>query len=144
MPPDTDQPSYDQTLKLLLAQAPQGFVALVAPDLHWRAQRQTDLPAAARQANIVMDVEDHTGRRGLLHIELQTKVEPDLSERLAEYGIRLWRRDHLPVRSVVVFLRPARRLPASPFVIAWSVGNCPGYSGCWRGCGSRARWSVQH
>jgi hypothetical protein len=66
-----------------------------------------------------MEVEDHAGRRGLLHVELQTKVEPDLGERLAEYGIRLWRRDQLPVRSVVVFLRPARRLPASPFVVAW-------------------------
>lgn len=119
MPPNADRPDYDQTLKLLLARAPEGFLALVAPDLQWRALRQTDLPAGARQADVVMEVEDHDGRRGLLHVELQTKVEPDLGERLAEYGIRLWRRDQLPVRTVVVFLRPARRLPASPFVIAW-------------------------
>ena len=119
MPPETDRPDYDQTLKLLLAQAPEGFVALVAPDLTWRAQLPTDLPAVARQADVVMEVEDNSGRRGLLHVELQTKVEPDLGERLAEYGIRLWRRDHVPVRSVVVCLRPARRLPSSPFVVAW-------------------------
>jgi len=114
-----DRPDYDQTLKLLLAQAPEGFLAVVAPDLHWRGQRRSELPAVTRQADIVMEVEDANGRRGLLHVELQTKVEPDLGERLAEYGIRLWRRDHLPVRSVVVFLRQGRRLPASPFAIAW-------------------------
>jgi len=106
VPPETDRPDYDQTLKLLLAQAPEGFVALVAPDLTWRAQLPTDLPAVARQADVVMEVEDNSGRRGLLHVELQTKVEPDLGERLAEYGIRLWRRDHVPVRSVVVCFAP--------------------------------------
>lgn len=33
--------------------------------------------------------------------------------------MRLWRRNHLPVVSVVVYLRPAAQLPQSPFVIAW-------------------------
>ena len=88
--PTPEGPGYDQPLKLLLARAPEGFLALVAPDLQLRGQRQTDLPAGARQADVVLEVEDHRRRRGLLHVELQTKVESDLGERMAEYGIRLW------------------------------------------------------
>jgi hypothetical protein len=62
-------------------------------------------------------VERGDGQRGLLHIELQTKADADIGERLAEYAIRLWRRDHLPVHSVVIFLRPVRAVPQSPFVV---------------------------
>lgn len=79
------------------------------------------MPATARQADLVWEVERAPGQRGLLHIELQTRVEADIGERLAEYGIRLWRRDHMPVRSVVVYLRETRAVPASPFVIPWDA-----------------------
>lgn len=33
--------------------------------------------------------------------------------------MQLWRRDHLPIWSVVVYLRPAPTLPVPPFVIPW-------------------------
>jgi len=59
------------------------------------------------------------GAVGLLHLELQTRVDPDLGERLAEYALRLWRRDHLPVRSVVVLLRETRQAPGMPFRLDW-------------------------
>jgi hypothetical protein len=88
----------------------------------WRAERSPELPAVARHADLVWEVGRPDGWRGILHIELQTKVEADIGERLAEYAIRLWRRDHLPVRSLVVFLREARTVPASPFVIPWDSG----------------------
>jgi hypothetical protein len=70
----------------------------------------------------VWEVGRSDGWRGILHIELQTKAEADIGERLADYTIRLWRRDHLPIRSLVVFLREARTVPASPFVIPWPTG----------------------
>jgi predicted transposase YdaD len=57
------------------------------------------------------------GRRGLLHVELQTRVEGDIGERVADYALRLLRRDHLPVSSVVVFLRPVRATPQPRFVL---------------------------
>lgn len=81
------------------------------------------MPAVARQADIVWEVEDADGRRWLLHIELQAKPDADMGERLAEYAIRLWRRDHRPLRSLVVFLRPVRTVPESPFVITDHLGR---------------------
>lgn len=86
------RPNYDQPLKLLLTRAHDGFLALVAPHLIWKAERSPELPASARQADFVWEVTGPDVQSGLLHIELQTKVEADLGERLAEYAIRLWRR----------------------------------------------------
>ena len=40
-------------------------------------------------------------------------------ERVADYELRLWRRDHLLIQSIVVFPRPADKVPESPFVIPW-------------------------
>lgn len=114
------KPDYDQTLKRLLARAHDGFLALVAPDLIWRGELSPEVPAVARQADLVWEVEQRDGSRGALHVELQTRAAADIGERLAEYAIRLWRRDHLPVRSLVVYLRPTERVPVPPFVMAWA------------------------
>ena len=120
MPPG--RPDLDQALKRLLQQAHDGLLTLLTPELHWRGERSPELPAVARQADLVWEVEDDTGTRGLLHIELQTKHDPEMGERLAEYLIRLWRRDHLPVRSIVIFLRAIPRVPQPPCVLEW-MGN---------------------
>lgn len=114
------KPDYDQSLKRMLLRAHDGFLALVAPDLTWRGELASELPAAARRADLVWEVEDRVGQRGILHVEMQTKADHDIGERVAEYGIRLWLRDHLPVRSLVVFLRPAASTPSSPFTVRWS------------------------
>jgi len=85
----------------------------------WKGERSSELPAVARRADLVWEVESPAGNRGLLHIELQTEPDDEMGERLADYMIRLWRRDHLPLRSMVIFLRPTEKLPPSPFVIPW-------------------------
>ena len=110
---------YDQTLKRLLTQAHDSFLALIAPDVVWRAERSPALPAVPRHADLVWEVARHDGERGLVHVEPQTAIPDDVGERVAEYALRLWRRDHLPIRSVVVCLRETTRPPVSPVVIAW-------------------------
>ena len=67
------------------------------------------------------EVEAPGGARGHLHVELQTNPDPQMGERLAEYALRLWRRDHKPLCSLVVYLRPPDPLPQPPFTIGdWS------------------------
>jgi hypothetical protein len=62
----------------------------------------------------------------LLLIELQTRAEADMRERVAEYAIRLWRRRHLPVMSVISYLTPLPCVVAPPFVIEFlGWGNTP-------------------
>lgn len=127
MEPPPQRPDFDQALKRLLLRAHDGFLALIAPGLTWCSALSPELPAVARQADLVWEVEHSEGQRGLLHIELQTKADADIGERLAEYGIRLWRRERRPVRSLVVFLRPTATVPQSPFVINWMGRECLRY-----------------
>jgi hypothetical protein len=112
-----ERPDYDQTLKRLLVRAHDGFLGLVAPELTWRRELSPELPAESRQADLVWEVASPDGRQGILHVELQTKIDREIGERLADYALRLWLRQHLPVRTVVIYLRPATTVPASPFVI---------------------------
>jgi hypothetical protein len=119
MQPMAGRPDYDQPLKRLLLRAHDGFLRLVAPGLTWRGELSPELPAASRRADLIWEVERPDGQRGILHIELQTKPDPEIGQRMAEYGLRLWLRDGLPVRSLVVFLRQAETLAQSPFVVEW-------------------------
>ena len=109
--------SFDQALKGILLRGHDGVLALVAPDLTFRGERSPELPAVARRADVVWEVADAGGQPGGLHIEVQTEPDAQIGERLAEYAIRLWRRDHLPLRSLVICLRPTQSLPESPFVV---------------------------
>lgn len=83
------KPIYDQALKWMLAQAPEGMLALIWPGLTWRRELSPELPAVSRQADLVWEVADAAGERGILHVELQTKPDSEIGERVAEYGLRL-------------------------------------------------------
>jgi hypothetical protein len=114
------KPGYDAALKELLLAGHDALLALIAPGLTWIETLSEELPAGARRADLVWLVEDEEGRRGILHIELQVKLETeqdkDIRERMAEYALRLYRRDHLPVYSIVIFLKPVTT--PEPF-LAW-------------------------
>src|SRR5579884_2618015 len=118
-PVQRTRPDYDTVLKRMLTRSHDGFLKLLASDDRWIAERPTELRATARRVDLVWEVESQTGERGLTHIELQIQPDANIGERMAEYGVGLWLRDHLPVHSVVVFLRPAATIPSSPFVIQW-------------------------
>jgi len=92
---------YDQALKRLLTEAHDGFLSLIAPDVRWHRELSPALPAIDREADLVWEVTADDGSNGLVHVELQTAVESDIGERMAEYGVLLWRHYHLPVRSVL-------------------------------------------
>ncbi len=106
-------PDYDQTLKRLLTRAHDGVLALLLPGAIWLGERSLELPATRRQADLVWEVEDG-GERLLLHVELQTNPDPAIGERLAEYALRLWRRDRLAVYSVVLYLRESGTFLMAP------------------------------
>ena len=88
------KPDYDQALRRLLLRGHSGFLSLIDPSLTWQGELSPELPAVARHADLVWEVGQPDGQRGILHIEIQTK-------------------------SVVLFLRPAASVPSSPFVLEW-------------------------
>lgn len=124
--PDEREPArkgrldYDQALKAAILQSPDGILALIAPHMRWRGELSPELPSVARQADLVWDVASSDHERGILHIELQTKVEHNIGRRMAEYALRLHVHDDRPVYPAVVFLRPENDLPQPPFVFSWA------------------------
>jgi predicted transposase YdaD len=114
-----ERPDYDQALKAILREAHDGLLALIAPDVRWRGELSPELVATKRQVDLIWDVTLPNGDLGILHIELQTKIEADIGGRLAAYGYRLWEEYHRQLRSIVIFLRPARSVPTPPFMIEW-------------------------
>ena len=119
LPQPKKKPRYDHLLKWSLNQAHDDFLAIIMPGLIWRRERSPEVPDIERMADLVWEVERPNGKPGLLHMELQIKLEDDIGERIAEYAIRLWRRDHLPVKSLLILLRKTSKAPTNPFVIQW-------------------------
>lgn len=123
MAPTSNRQDYDQTLKRLFTGAHDGVLAVLLPGSRWLGERSPVLPSPLRQADLVWEVALRGGERVLLHLELQTRPDPLIGERLAEYGLRLWREARLPVSSVVLYLRESGGLPASPFTIERGGGE---------------------
>lgn len=120
---EAEKRSYDQELKRLLSRAPNAFLALAFPNVMWQSSVESFLPAEPRTADLVWRVVEPNGTITIVHIELQTKVEANISRRVAEYAFRLHLRDDTPVRSLVVFLRPARTIPEARY--GWSALGTP-------------------
>ena len=109
------RPDYDQALKRLLARSHDGFLALLLPEARWLRARSPELPSSPREADLVWEVALASGERVLFHVELQTYPDAQIGERLAEYAIRLWRDEHLPIRSMVIYLQDAGHVADPPF-----------------------------
>ncbi|HEY7358559.1 MAG TPA: hypothetical protein VH590_18890, partial [Ktedonobacterales bacterium] len=123
-----EKPDYDQPLKFSLISDPDGFLDIFAPWLKHQETLSSELPEIPRQADQAWKVALPDGTIGLLHIELQTGPDHEMGERVAEYAIRLWRHFHLPTHSLVIWLRPAKTLPQSPFGWDWNRQKALRYS----------------
>lgn len=118
----SSRPDYDQTLKDLLNRAHDGFLRLILPEASWRQALPPELPSQARHADLLWEVDFH-GEPVALHIELQTRPDPDMGVRLAEYGLRILRQHHLKPLSIVVYLTQTDAIPASPFSVSLQTGE---------------------
>ncbi|SRR5579875_1511327 len=116
-------PKYDQTLKRIFTHAHDEVIALLGLSARWQGERSPEVPAKLRQADLVWEVTDTQGILTLLHIELQVKIEPDMSQRVAEYALRLHIKYELPVWSAVIYLKPGNNIPSAP--LEWDALGRP-------------------
>lgn len=117
---------YDDALKLTAMSDPAGFLEALKHLLHVPADMLTlvgipvsgELQAERRYADLVWRVTSKSGKARLLHVEFQLLPEErvKMEDRLLEYAVRLYLRDHLPVESVVIYLKPTLRIPQPPLV----------------------------
>jgi hypothetical protein len=114
---------YDHTLKWIAEQEPGGFFEWLMEVLGREgfslkeSQISKELAPAPRQVDLVWRILTPRGVEALLHIELQLEPDEEMGQRMLEYGMRLYERDHLPILSVVIFLQRTSTLSTPPFVI---------------------------
>ncbi len=64
------------------------------------------------------------GRPGILHVEFQTYDDPEMERRIMEYNMLASRQyDHLPVSSIVIYLRKQGKIAISPYIQRFSDGE---------------------
>src|SRR2546422_703356 len=101
---------FDATLKALVEAYPRDWL----DQLGWPGTPavdviDADLSTVTAQAAKVLRLRAPTPR--LLHLELQASRDPVLARRMLKYSVLLHDRHELPVRSVVVLLRPEADTP---------------------------------
>lgn len=111
---------FDTTTKYLVQTYPRDWLAL----LGLRAAGPVDLLDAelvtvSPLADKVIRVHEPVPR--IVHLEFQSTYDATMGQRLAEYNVLLHGRHNLPVRSVLVLLRPSADGPALGGVHEWGV-----------------------
>jgi len=89
--------------------AVQVFLPLIEMQLGFSVKSYKDLPAelpktSDRDVDALYEIIHEDGRKELLHIEFQSKNDPSMLERTAEYHGMIYRKYKLPIRHVVIFL----------------------------------------
>lgn len=101
---------FDSATKLLVTVDPAAWLGLAGLSASGPVRSvSAGLDTVRAQADAVLRV----GRRGpwFLHIELQTGRDRRLPERVHRYNVLLFEREHRPVVSLVVLLRPRAHTP---------------------------------
>ncbi len=114
-----DRPDYDHALKRIFALNPEGILSAFAPGATWLNDLQTELPGVNRQADLVWKVEQSKGGPGIVHFELQSTKDDEMPERVVDYAWRIRQRYHLPVCSIVIYLRPDGETPDPVYHWEW-------------------------
>jgi predicted transposase YdaD len=123
---------FDKTLKRMADEEPIGLlewltsVLGVVEQIELVAPRPKDLIDSVREVDVVWRVRLKEGTEFLLHLEFQLQLDEKrapIGERMAGYAMRLYEREHLPITSVVIYLRRLSQTPAPGFTIPSGLGG---------------------
>lgn len=110
---------FDQAMKKIFALTRFWLVPLILPGARWVRELSPELPGGARRVDQLWLIDYH-GQPLALHLEIQTNPDGRIGIRIAEYIVRIFDRYDIPVRSFVIYLKPATNIPTSPFIISAS------------------------
>ncbi len=107
---------FDSAAKRLLREKPEHYVTWLVDQATFVRQLPTELKSRNVFADGLFSIKVN-GKSELLHIEFQTRNDPNMGERLLEYNILASsENDWLPVYTVVIYLRRDGNVPKSPFI----------------------------
>jgi len=107
---------FDSAAKRLLREKPEHYVKWLVDQATFVRQLPTELKSRNVFADGLFFIKVN-GKPELLHIEFQTRNDPNMGKRLLEYNILASsENDWLPVYTVVIYLRRGGNVPKSPFI----------------------------
>jgi predicted transposase YdaD len=100
---------WDRLMKMLAGANPQHFVNWVIDNgIQFDAEMARELTARAIEADVLFIVVDQDGQKVILHIEFQTRDDPNMGKRVWEYNGIVTFLSGLPVYSFVVYLKETK------------------------------------
>jgi predicted transposase YdaD len=109
---------WDDTTKRLIKSHPQDFVSWMVQGATFVEYVSGELKNWTLTTDMLMSVLVQ-GQEMLLHLEIQSKEDRTMAQRLLEYNVLATREHKRPVFSCVLYLRQDRRLAEPP--LRWSI-----------------------
>lgn len=104
---------WDDGMKLFINENAQAFTSWLFSGAKVVRRLQTEFKRRKIQSDALFEV-SWQEKPFLLHIEFQSTNDDEMSERMLEYNFEARRLHHLPVYSVVIYLRNDGKVPQSP------------------------------
>ncbi len=114
--------TYDFICKQLIDTCPEQFVAWVDTNARFVQERNVEFSIKHRYTDALLEV-TLNGRHALLHFEFQVAFDKTMQDRMLGYGVMASEEYDLPVSSHLIYLRPHRNLPVSPYIKRFVDGS---------------------
>ncbi len=111
---------WDDSLKTFISENAQDFATWILKGSRVERKLLTEFKIRTIEADCLLEVSDDDMPL-LLQIEIQSKRDPNIGERLLEYSFEAMHEHHLPVFSCVIYLRDVSEVPQPP--LHWQLPN---------------------
>ncbi|HZO75119.1 MAG TPA: hypothetical protein VFB60_23125 [Ktedonobacteraceae bacterium] len=111
---------WDDTMKRLISAHPQHFVSWLLKDAQFVQLLPQELKNKTREADVIFQVLLNEVEM-LLHLELQSRDDTNMTLRLLEYNVLAVSEYRRPVLSCVLYLRKGQMVAESP--LEWKLPN---------------------
>ena len=106
--------SWDDSLRKLVHAAPQAFVHLVDPEAEYLHPVKEKLKPLTREVDGLLLTRRTDGKLQLIHVEIQSRNDPTMGDRMLLYHVLARTQYNLPVLSYVLYLRQDGAVPQPP------------------------------
>jgi hypothetical protein len=139
---DTELPSkpYDNGSKRLLALSAQALLDWLSPGSRFTGRFSEQFQSREIEADAMIESYSPTNELEMVHIEFQSKADPNMSQRMLEYATLAFPRCECPIRSYVLYLRENQEAPQSPLIRRYRNGEL--YT--WFHCTEVHVWQTPH
>ncbi len=114
---------WDHIMKRLIGANPKHFISWLLSGAVFVKSLDNELKSQHIYSDALLQIIIN-GKPGILHVEFQTYDDPEMERRIMEYNMLASRQyDHLPVSSIVIYLRKQGKIATSPYIQKFSDGE---------------------